>query len=80
MVTVVDINTLYKEKRGKALDLVQRLTSLTHPNLMQIRKWWYIADQSIFIESESPCNALSPGAFEGSFNESPQYIDVNMQE
>lgn len=49
---------------------------------MQVRKWWYIADKSVFIESECPINALSPGAFEYSFQEPspPPFIDLVMQE
>ena len=54
MVTCIDISTLYKDKRGKALELIQNLSNLKHDNLIQIFKWWYIPDQTIFIETEAP--------------------------
>lgn len=54
MVICIDISTLYKEKRGKALNLVGTLASIRHENLMMIFNWWYIPDQLIFIECEAP--------------------------
>ena len=54
MVICIDISTLYKEKRGKALNLVASLASIRHENLMMIFNWWYIPDQLIFIECEPP--------------------------
>lgn len=83
MVTVIDIYTLYKEKRGKAIDIVNVISKINHPSLMRIYKWWYIADKCIFIESECPINALQPGSFESSFQKSVEqakFIDLNAQE
>jgi len=59
MVTVIDIYTLYQEKRGKALELIEKLSKLDHPNLIKIEKWWYITDSAIFLEMEAPINVLS---------------------
>lgn len=79
MVTVIDIFTLYKEKRGKALELIDLLAKIKDPNIIAIRKWWYIPDQCIFVETECPINALSPGSFQTSltsFPNPPPYIDL----
>ena len=54
MVTVIDISTLYKERRGKALDMIAKYNSIKHPNLIKIFNWWYIPDQFIFVETEAP--------------------------
>jgi hypothetical protein len=42
MVIAIDIQTLYKEKRGKALDLIDKIASIRNQNLMLIYNWWYI--------------------------------------
>ena len=44
MITVIDIYTLYLEKRGKAIELIDRLSKINHPHLTHIEKWWYIND------------------------------------
>jgi hypothetical protein len=54
MVTCVDISTLYRGKRGKALILLEKLTSLKNKNLVEILKYWVIPDKMIFIEMEEP--------------------------
>lgn len=59
MVTVIDIYTLYMEKRGKSIEIIDKLSKINHPHLTKIEKWWYINDQAIFIEMESPINVIS---------------------
>lgn len=54
MVICIDISTLFKEKRGKAFDLIEKLSKIKDENLVEIFNWWYIEDQVIFIEAEAP--------------------------
>jgi len=54
MVTCVDISTLYREKRGKALVLIQFLATLKHKHLVEILNYWVVPDHLIFIEMEPP--------------------------
>lgn len=54
MVVCIDISTLFKEKRGKAFDLVEKLSKIKDENLVEIYNWWFIEDQAIFIETEAP--------------------------
>ena len=54
MVTCVDISTLYRGKRGKAIVLIEQLTKFKHPCIVEILKWWMIQDKLIFIEMEMP--------------------------
>ena len=42
MVICIDISTLYKEKRGKAIDLIEKLSKIKDENLVEIYNWWYI--------------------------------------
>mmetsp|Transcript_33548 Transcript_33548/g.51581 ORF Transcript_33548/g.51581 Transcript_33548/m.51581 type:complete len:147 (-) Transcript_33548:2559-2999(-) len=56
MVTAIDISTLFQEKRGRAIELVDRLSKIRHPNLIEISHWWCIPDQTIYVESEAPLN------------------------
>jgi hypothetical protein len=56
MVISIDISTLYKEKRGKAIDLIEKLSAIKDENLVEIYNWWYIEDQVIFVETETPLN------------------------
>jgi hypothetical protein len=44
MVISIDISTLYKEKRGKAIDLIEKLSKIKDENLVEIYSWWYIED------------------------------------
>jgi hypothetical protein len=44
MVICIDIATLYKEKRGKAIDLIEKLSKIKDDNLVEIYNWWYIED------------------------------------
>ena len=54
MVTCIDISTLYREKRGKAIQLVETLSKFSHRHIVQIESYWIIPDQLIFIEMEMP--------------------------
>lgn len=54
MVTAIDISSLFKEKRKKAYDYVQKLLKIKNDNLVEIYKFWYVPDQIIFIEMEPP--------------------------
>lgn len=54
MVTVIDISTLFKEKRGKAFELITKLSEIIHDSLTEIYKWWYIQEELIFVEMEAP--------------------------
>jgi len=54
MVTCIDISSLYKGKRGKALLLIEELFKFKHPNLVEIYKYWVIPDELIFVEMECP--------------------------
>ena len=57
MIICIDIETLFKEKRGNAIHLIETFYKLNHPNLINIQKWWYIQDKMIFVETEAPLNA-----------------------
>lgn len=54
MVTCIDISSLYKGKRGKAILMVEQLASLRHKNLVDIYDYWMVPEQLIFIEMECP--------------------------
>lgn len=54
MVTCIDICSLYRGKRGKAVLLVEQMVKYKHPNLVEIYKYWVVPDQLIFIEMECP--------------------------
>ncbi len=54
MVTCIDISSLYKGKRGKAILIVEQLAKLKHENLVDIYDFWMVPDQLIFIEMECP--------------------------
>ncbi len=54
MVTCIDISSLYRGKRGKALLLIEELFKYKHPNLVEIYKYWVIPDELIFVEMECP--------------------------
>ena len=59
MVTCIDIETLYRDKRGEAIKIIDLYTQLAHPHLITIYKWWYIKDKVIFVETEAPLNATT---------------------
>ena len=59
MVTCIDIETLYRDKRGDAIKIIDMYTQLVHPNLITIYKWWYIKDKVIFVETEAPLNSTT---------------------
>ena len=54
MVTCIDISSLYRGKRGKAILLVEQLARFKHPNIVEILKYWVVPDQLIYIETECP--------------------------
>ncbi len=54
MVTCIDIATLYKEKRGKAVQLAQTLCRFSHPFLVKVYNHVIYEDQAIYIEMEVP--------------------------
>lgn len=54
MVTCIDISTLYKEKRGKSILLVEHLARFKHINLVDIYHYWVVPEHLIFIEMECP--------------------------
>ena len=54
MVTAVDISSLFKEKRKKAYEYVQKLVKIKSKNLVEIYKFWYVPDQVIYLEMEPP--------------------------
>jgi hypothetical protein len=53
-VTVIDISTLFVEKRGKAFETIAKFSELKDCGLVKIHRWWNIEDQLLFIEMEAP--------------------------
>lgn len=56
MVTCIDISTLYKEKRGKAISIANFLCQLKHKNLIHIYRYYIVEERLIFVEMEVPHN------------------------
>lgn len=56
MVTCIDISTLYKEKRTKAITIVNFLSQVKHPNLTYIYSHYIVDEKLIFLEMEAPYN------------------------
>ena len=54
MVTCIDISTLYQEKRGSAVQMIQTLSSFKHENLVTIEKYWIVPNYLLFVEMEAP--------------------------
>ena len=54
MVTCIDISTLYQEKRGSAVQMIQILSRFNHENLLKIDKYWIVPNYLIFVETEAP--------------------------
>jgi serine/threonine protein kinase len=54
MVTCIDISTLYREKRGKAISVANYLCSLKHKNFIHIYRYFIHEERLIFIEMEVP--------------------------
>jgi len=50
MVTCIDISTLYQEKRGSAIEMIQTLASFNHENLVTIEKYWIVPNYLLFVE------------------------------
>lgn len=44
IVTVIDLNTLFKDRWGKAIEMIDKLSKIKHPNLVTIYKYWLIPD------------------------------------
>ena len=63
LVTCVDISTLYKEKRSKAMDLAQTFCTLSHRNLVQPISPLHIENNRLYIEMEAPENIGSWKSF-----------------
>ena len=82
MIICIDISTLYKEKRGKAINLVATISAIRNENLMMIFNWWYIPDQLIFLECEAPIYDKSTEDSEVSskFQTKPSYIPKNKKD
>lgn len=55
LVTIVDISTLYKEKRAKSVSLAKTFSTLTHENLVAVYKL-YISKKMLYFEMEAPEN------------------------
>ena len=56
MVTCIDISTLFKEKRTKALTIVNFLAMVKHPNLPIIYSHYIIEEKLVYMEMEAPQN------------------------
>lgn len=56
MVTCIDISTLYKEKRGKAIEAAKLLCSLHHTNLINVYRYYIYEERLIYVEMEVPLN------------------------
>ena len=54
MVTCIDISSLYQEKRGSAVQMIQTLASFRHENLVTIDKYWIVPNYLLFVEMEAP--------------------------
>ena len=54
MVTCIDISTLYQEKRGSAIQMIQTLSSFRHKNIAIIEKYWIVPNYLLFVEMEAP--------------------------
>ena len=54
MITCVDISTLYQEKRGSAIQMIQTLSSFNHEHLVKIEKYWIVPNYLLFVEMEAP--------------------------
>lgn len=62
LITVVDISTLYKEKRMKSVTLAKRYASISHGNLIDVKKL-YITKKMLYFEMEAPENTGSWKSF-----------------
>ena len=54
MVTCIDISTLYQEKRGNAIQMIQTLIGFKHEHLVTIEKYWIVPNYLLFVEMEAP--------------------------
>ncbi len=56
MVTCIDISTLFREKRAKAIAITNFLGQVKHPNIVQIHTHRIVDEKFIYIEMEVPEN------------------------
>ena len=56
MVTCIDISSLFKEKRTKAIGIVNFLRQVEHENIVQIYNHSIIDERLIYVEMEMPLN------------------------
>lgn len=61
MLIVIDITSLFKEKRGKAFELIQSYACIKDDCVVSIYRWWHIKDELIFIETEAPSMFYNEG-------------------
>ncbi|CDW74718.1 phosphatidylinositol-4-phosphate 5- [Stylonychia lemnae] len=56
LITCIDISTLYKEKRTKAIDIAKEFQKLQHPNLLSILEEFKLLDNSgtLLFKTEAP--------------------------
>jgi hypothetical protein len=45
---------LFKEKKKKAVEYLQKLKKIKSQNLVEIYKYWHIPEEVIFVEMEAP--------------------------
>jgi hypothetical protein len=57
MVTCIDITSLYREKRGKALSVVNCMSKIRHQNITHIYGHYVVEERFIYVEMEAPENA-----------------------
>lgn len=56
MVTCIDISSLFKEKRTKAISIATFLSQVKHSHLVTIYSHYVVDDKLIYIEMEPPTN------------------------
>ena len=71
MIICIDIETLFKEKRGNAISLIDQFSKIKHASLINIQRWWYIQDKIIFVETDPPLNSTQYN--KSSFMKAQQY-------
>lgn len=54
MVTCIDISTLFKEKKAKAINIASFLAQVRHQNVVQIYSQHVVDEKYIYIEMEVP--------------------------
>ena len=54
LVTTIDLGSVYQERRLKAFELANKLSHLSHPNLLNLINPPHIEDKVITFETEAP--------------------------